>query len=143
MTTALISLVSVIVGILLSHSLTRSGQKTQWILEQRKLEGRELIGAITEHYDAIMFHLAPSILKNIPVKAEDQTQLNDARRRALRTLSDRIYLASDVKQGKLSKRWVDAFNAFKDNKESEGVTAFVREYEAICDFIVKAGTKGS
>ena len=120
MITALVSIVS-IVGIILTHILTRSGQTNQWILEQRRLEGRELIGAITEHYDAIMSHLPPSIIKNVPVKAEDQSQLDDARRKPLRTFRDRIYIATDVKQGNLSKRWIEAFNAFKDNKESDGV----------------------
>jgi hypothetical protein len=142
---SLISIVSVIVGALLNHLLTRSGQMRERILEERKQEGRDLITAITEHYDAAL-HLAPLKILKVPVKAEDQKMLDDARRRALRTLRDRIYLASDVKKGNLLKRWINAFNAFNDSEDSDDndeITAFVSEYEAICDLIVKAAMKGA
>jgi hypothetical protein len=138
MATTLVGVVSMIIGIILTHILSRYGQANQWTLEQRRLEGRELIGAITEHYDAIMYYLAPSIAKNVPVKADDQCQLDDARRKALRALRDRIYLASDVKQGNLLKRWIEAFHALKEGDDSESVNAFQREYEDLCDLIVKA-----
>ncbi len=138
MATALVGIASMIIGIILTHILSRYGQANQWTLEQKRLEGRELIGALTEHYDAIMYYLAPSVAKNVAVNPDAQSQLDDARRKALRALRDRIYLASDVKKGNILKRWIEAFHAFKEGDDSETVDAFQKEYEAICNLIVKA-----
>ena len=136
MTMALVSLISVIAGALLNHQLTRSGQTNKWILEERKQEARELLTALTEQFDATLRFR----LRGIEIASEQRKLLDEADRKANRALRDRIFLAQDVKQNNLLRRWIDAKNAFSENFE---VNVFADEIAAISDSIVKAATKGT
>jgi hypothetical protein len=87
-------------GIVIGHFLTRSSQHEQWLRDNCKQEFRELISALAEAAVEHLFYVDSQTTSN-PQPIE---KLHDAQKKALRTIVDRIYIASEVRLLSITRR---------------------------------------
>lgn len=110
-----------IIGILLGHYLTHSGQHEQWLRDCRKQEFRELLTAFSKCYVTVMLFGRPGVIRN----EQEMKDYFDDQREALVTVSDRMYIAEDVGKLDLYRRWTAAVGDFnRDNAHEVFSTRF-------------------
>lgn len=88
-------------GIVLGNYLTRSAHHKQWLRDNRKEEFKELMSALVAPGIELLFF---QTMKNTPLAQPLDLWVN-ARKIAIKTFSDRIYIADDLKKGNLFARY--------------------------------------
>src|SRR5438132_11908355 len=104
MVTALTGLAGVILGVFLTSILTRRSQRTQWIADNKKEEYRELMSTLARSMTMIMMYKGVGVA----IGPQQQREFQDAYNEALRVLSDRIFIAEQIKKDKIYDRWTAA-----------------------------------
>jgi hypothetical protein len=92
-------------GVLIGAWLTRSWQRKQWVLENKKAEYRELISTLSQG-----FHI---ITKNLPVgrsgsmSGEEKRESRNAWVAGIQVIQDRIFIDEEMRVEKIQKKWVE------------------------------------
>jgi hypothetical protein len=120
-------------GIVVGNLLTRSWQRTQWLMDQRKDEFRELIKGLDDAMRALMerdttrFDLTPAERRDRARSSSDFHQI-------IRT---RLFTADDIQTIGLERGWQDVVDKYM----SEGSTElFQMRYDSLVKALVKAAT---
>jgi hypothetical protein len=120
-----------LVGIVAGHYLTRSWQREQWLLDQRKNEIRELIAALD---DSLLSET--SVGRNTgelnPQEHRDKAYKTRDFYKVCRT---RIFTAQEVRQLDLEKEWKKALAKYQQKPDDDMLRAAC---ESLRDALVKA-----
>jgi hypothetical protein len=101
-------LIGPLAGIGIGHYLTRSWQKKQWTLDNKKAEYRELISTLSQ---SAHFILNNSPYLTLPNKmgglksGEQERQSDEAADRGHSIIADRIFIANFVAEEHIAERW--------------------------------------
>lgn len=121
-------------GILIGHLLTRSWQRKQWLLDNKKGEYRELLAILTRAYGTILRLQAPGR----PRDADDERELSEAHLVALSVIRDRLFISRAPTLMRVLKLWQEATHVF----ESDGdFLAFRESYNNIHATIIGAADR--
>jgi hypothetical protein len=128
-------------GIVIGHALTRSWQRKQWVLDNKKQEYRELLTTLTRCHAAIT--RLTSLVETPMVipdrnRSVDYNSLVETHAEALNVIRDRIFIADNVKRMDILNRWLQATKLYQ---EQQDVTAFRTRFEAISDLIVSSSAR--
>ncbi len=112
------------VGIFVGSYLSRSAQRRQWLPDNEINEWRELLTTLTSSFITIV-----GKNRSIPAVPSDRVERMkddfDARMRADEVLTNRIFIARQVRTDDLSGRWRKALEEFdQDHDPTELGTAF-------------------
>ena len=134
LTVATVGIVGTLAGIVIGHFLTRSWQREQWIMDNRRDEWRELMKALSKAYMAV------GEWKPAPIMFEGDDLLNRMAisTEYLVTVSDRLFIAKEMKELHLSRLWFEGVDTFLTTKN---IGDFGKAYEEMTTIIVKAATK--
>lgn len=102
-------------GIVVGHLLTRSWQQKQWMLDRRREEFRELLSVLVESFAK---YGDPQYLFG-PSSREAMIEQSQASARCYCVLTDRIFIAEDVKKMDLLKQWSDAIAELHQTKSPD------------------------
>lgn len=128
-----IGVVSALSGVYLGQRMSRTGQREQWLMDERKEEFRELIVGLEE-----------SMRSEVEYAIYTSKYTDEERRLLSRKTSDfytivrtRIFTANEVKIIDVYERWREAL----DDHRSEGDIDVLRSrYEALLKDLVDAAT---
>ena len=115
MEAGLFTIGGVIIGSILTYTLTRRWQREQWIADSRKEEFRELLTAIAKSMDV---HIR-IWREGRPQTPEDQVELQEAVSETFRTFHDRVFISEEIDQFRIEKIWVDAAKTYKETFDAE------------------------
>jgi hypothetical protein len=135
------SAIGPLAGIVIGHALTRSWQRKQWVLDNKKQEYRELLTTLTRCHAAIT--RLTSLVETPMVipdrnRSADYNSLLETHAEALNVIRDRIFIADNVKRMDILNRWLQATKLYQ---EQQDVTAFRTRFEAISDLIVSSSAR--
>ena len=114
--------------------LTRSGQRQQWLLDQRKNEIRELIVALDES----LLSEATGERDTGELNAEERRNKLFKTRDFYKVCRTRIFTAQDVCQLDLENEWRNAVAEYKQESDGE---VFHAAYESLMNALVKAAMR--
>src|SRR5271167_4168174 len=90
-----------LVGLLVGHLLTRSWQRQQWLMDNKKQEYRELMSALTKNYGILAQYKAPMVA----LDGMTQRRIAEAEGEALQILRDRIFIRKEVEDANVQALW--------------------------------------
>jgi hypothetical protein len=118
-------------GIVVSNLLTRSWQRTQWLMDQRKDEFRDLIKGLDDAMRA-EFELDTTRYDLTAVERRDRARATSDFYQIIRT---RLFTAEDVQAIGLEKGWGDVIEGYKRDRSND---LFEMRYEQLLKALVKA-----
>ncbi|HVC48307.1 MAG TPA: hypothetical protein VND90_13775 [Terracidiphilus sp.] len=119
--------------VLVGHFLTRLWEEKRWKRDQKLLEFRELVTAITAAIaDQQHYELAGGIKIDLFEK-----QMKSFKK-AVRTIEDRIFILEDVKRLRIGERFFDGRNQFAEDQNGD---AFAKNMGSILRDIVSEAQK--
>lgn len=121
---------------ILQNRLTSKREEQRWIANNRKEEYRELLKALTHTATFLMEYVGTSAGK----EPEYQKRYTQVYGDGIRVISDRIFIADEIKNIEVYDRWVDAVERL--NKTND-LGAFSDRFERLRDDIVKSARKGT
>jgi len=89
-----------LVGVLIGAWLTRSWQRKQWELDNKRTEYRELISGLSKS-----FHYIVSYGQLNPRPPEVQRQLFEAEIAGQQVIADRIFIEKQLREGQVRELW--------------------------------------
>jgi hypothetical protein len=124
-----------LIGLLVGHILTRSWQRQQWLMDNKKQEYRELLSAISHTFVALVSSQAFDNNNPNALRVELMNLSKDVHR----ILGDRIFIADDLARTQLRERWMGATNEFLRNCNVETFALRVHEItEALVKLAVES-----
>jgi len=109
-----------IAGIVLGHVLTRQWQYTQWKLENRRREYREVLQALATAYLQMQRFKGgergtANVKDQIELEglSEHSYRIEQAKMESFRVLQDRIVIADELERVDALGTWADAFHNFE------------------------------
>ncbi|WP_213804736.1 hypothetical protein [Granulicella sp. dw_53] len=123
-------------GGVFTHILTVSGQRTQWVLDSKKQECRELLKALSVTHIALMHWYADIEMTAIgpnPKILPSAVSYNDANTELGRTFGSLLFTAKEVRDREIQKRWNTIQDDFRKNNDREKLQS---EFSRLSDTIV-------
>jgi len=102
-----------LVGISIGQYLSKSWQREQWTLDNKKQEYRELLATITSSYGTIIRLQAPGAVRS----ADEEKELHGAQLDALAVLRDRLFIARNPTLLTILRLWQDATRDYDSTGE--------------------------
>jgi len=129
---ASLSIIGTLCGSVVGHFLSRSSQREQWMLDRRREEFQELLGALAASMYAEVDAACKSELN--PEERKDKT-----RRTAdfFQIVQTRIFTFTDVKRLDLKREWLAAVNAHRTSRPYD-LGTFEKTYEELTQRLVDA-----
>lgn len=125
------AVVGPLIGVMLGSYLSMRMQRSHWVVDNKKEEYRELLSALTLAFtDIVAFH--NPMVAHTP---EQQRAYAETERKALIVIRDRLFIANEVKEMDLLKRWNKATRDFDNNGDN---TAFAESFGEITRSITSA-----
>ena len=128
-----LGILGTLVGVVVGHMLSRSWQRKQWVLDNRKQEVQELLSALSETISAQM-------MTNLPFGSMDPADRNrivEAQARSIRSIRTCVFLARDLDRIQLEQNWVKALGAFEEDRDTgELNTAFIRLRDQLLQIVL-------
>ena len=98
-------------GIVFGHFLTRSWQRKQWLLDKRTEDYQAVLTALTSAYLAITRVDTASFTS---LYTDDMAREVEAiKGDAFRVLHDRIFIAEELRNAEIIKKWLFVFDSYK------------------------------
>jgi hypothetical protein len=107
-----------LVGIYIGHHLLRSQQRRQWLADNRIQEWRDVITTLQKSLVLITQFDAARNLSTIEEKKAGMPAVLDARAVALSVLSNRIFIAREVRHHKMFDKWKKAVDEFDGDHDA-------------------------
>jgi hypothetical protein len=128
-------LVTLLIGVWVGAYVSNRNQRKQWLVDNKKVEYRELLTTVNESFMAILAHAKnPSFMLD---EARDR-ELAMARTKPARTIADRILIADEINKMKLMERWTNAVTNFMDTGD---LFAFTHEVNKLSEDIRETALK--
>jgi hypothetical protein len=124
--------VASLLGIVIGSYLARSGQKRQWIAQEKAKEWRALFGTLTHSFSIKVQHAM--LAQTSEIKAKDFR----AHVAATVVLSNRLFIGKAVRRLRLLQKWVEAVETL--DKDHHGL-AFGETFGGIRQLIEEASIK--
>lgn len=105
------------VGLGLGYLLTTRQQRKQWLIDKRREEYRELLGALTGSYMTLM-HISEQVEKKQKVQEEISLLGEKAKIEAYRVLRDRIIIADEIMAADTLSAWDTAVTNYLMNLDT-------------------------
>jgi hypothetical protein len=122
------TLASVLVG----NFLSRSGQREQARLDNKKQEYRELMTSMADAYTQLLRLGTETVGRSLEVRAE----IEGAQSKSLRTIHDRIYIAEKIRDLKLFENWTAEMTNFMNSHSGQtGRLRFAERFLALQDLV--------
>lgn len=99
------SVIGPLVGVLIGAGLTRSWQRKQWVLENKKSEYRELISVLSRSYHSIVANLPTT--QAAVTSPETERALGEDWVAGLQVIEDRVFIDKEVRDAKIRAQWWD------------------------------------
>jgi len=97
-----------LVGVVIGALLSRSWQQTQWLLEGKKTEYRELLNTLSQSYQLIVKNWPYPIPGGATITSgEQRREINEENYAGDRVIQDRIFIDSQMYANKVLDRWSD------------------------------------
>jgi hypothetical protein len=128
-----------LVGIYVGHHLLRSQHRRQWLADNRAQEWREIISTLQKSFVLITQFDAMRNLSTDEEKVAAMPAAIDARAVALSVLTNRLFIAKEVRHHKLFDKWNKAVKEFDGHHDVEkfgtafGEVSYLIEQEAKAD----------
>lgn len=100
------AVVGPLVGILIGAYIANRNQRKNWIADNKKQEFRELLSALVEASSSLIAFYTPMALHG----PEDQRACDRVEKKSVEVIMDRIFIAREVKELDLLKRWTKALS---------------------------------
>jgi len=91
-----------LVGVVIGAWLSRSWQRKQWVLDSKKAEYRELIGALSRSIHIMARH---QLYAGGMVSDEEKKECFDAYLAGVKSIEDRIFVDKKVRAAKIGEHW--------------------------------------
>jgi hypothetical protein len=127
-------MVGTAVGALLNHFLSRSSRLEERVDDAKKAEYRELLGTLNRSFMVLMELYRPIVVQG----PEEQREALRAETDSVRTIADRLYIAEDLARMNVMRRWTDALNGFKKERD---ILKFSTELGTLSDEIKKSALR--
>jgi hypothetical protein len=125
---------STLLAAFVGQKMSRSWQREQWMLDNKKKEYSELLAVFSAAYiSTVNLHRHGSVNTSAM-----QQQCADTELESYRILRDRIFTANDLEKENVRARWAEALVNFKDTNDER---KFAMRFGGICDSIVCLATK--
>jgi hypothetical protein len=118
-----------LVGIIIGHRITKAWQREQWIVENKKQEYRELLSTLSKSFSVYARYYTGGAAHG----PEAQERLERAEAEVLETINDRIFIAAEIREHDILKRWVAAVQDFERDRNSH---QFAQRFGEICKTIL-------
>lgn len=123
-----------IVGAGVGQLINGRREQRRWIADNRKQEYRELLTTLTNTATFLMEYFGTSAAKD-PEHSKRFTQVYGD---ALRVISDRIFIAEEIKKANIHELWIDALAELQKTKD---IHLLSERFEAIRVSIIKSAVK--
>jgi hypothetical protein len=133
-TVGLWSVVGPLVGIFIGAYIANRNQRKHWIADNKKQEFRELLSALVEASSSLIVFYTPMVLQG----PDEQRACDRAEKKSVEVIMDRIFIAREVKELDLQKRWSKALSEVRGTRNR---TAFSDEFVKISSDITAAALK--
>jgi hypothetical protein len=104
-----------IIGIVAGHLLTRSWQKKQWLMDNKRDEYRDVIRVLCGAIRPILHSSIPGAL----VTPEMQKERFIAETLSYEVLGSRLFISDNLEELHAPKRWGDMVTKFNNSRDSE------------------------
>jgi len=102
-----------LLGIAIGQYLTKSWQREQWTLDNKKQEYRELLAILTRSYGTIIRLQAPGAVRS----GDEEKELHTAHLDALAVMRDRLFIGRSPMLLTIFKLWTDATEEYGNTGE--------------------------
>ena len=117
-----------LVGVRYGHALSKRLQTERWVVENKKQEYREVLGAITEAFSTIVRYGSAGIATG----PDEQRARDRAESVSSGILRDRLFIARELEELNALNRWVEATRDF-DNQHD--ITQFTQRFAKLASDI--------
>jgi hypothetical protein len=115
------------VGILFGHQLATRAQREQRLADNKNQEYREVLSALTTAYLITVKFSAAMVVFG----PDEMRERDEAERRSLETLRNRLFIAEELAQHKVLDRWELALRAFDDKRDPAALKKAFEELESL------------
>lgn len=106
------SVVGPLVGVLIGAYITNRNQHKHWVADSKKTEYRELLSTLTRAYSTIVYIGSQTTRTGVEEQKSEQLRLE-----SLNVISDRIFIAKEVKELHVSEVWGIALMKFEQSRD--------------------------
>ncbi|MHB8410995.1 MAG: hypothetical protein ACYDDI_03505 [Candidatus Acidiferrales bacterium] len=92
--------------------------KKHWAQDNRREEYKELLSTLTRSFTDILEFRLPMVARG----PEQQRAYAEAEKQALVVITDRIFIASEMEELSIRKRWIEATTRFDDTGDDIAFT---------------------
>jgi hypothetical protein len=131
-----VGIVGTLGGIVIGHTLTRSEQRRQWLMDRRKEQFQELLDKLTQAFLALVVKVQG--LKRGGLSKKESDDERERHEKALRVIMNRIYIAEDLRKRGLYDEWTDELKVVWD---TGNFTKFEDNYGKMRDWIIEMALK--
>ena len=121
-------------GIVVGHLLTRSWQRKQWLLDNKKQEYKKLITLLTTNH-ALITRLTFKTNMRTP---DDDKELVEAHAAALTVIRDRVFIGEELKRLDVFNKWLFMTKEFNDQAN---VAQFRSYFEELRELLVSSANR--
>jgi len=93
-----------LIGVGLGAFFTRSWQRKQWVLENKKAEYRELLSVLSQTVHNYL-NVWPTPMDSNVITSEEMHKLMASDTEARKTIGDRIFISNFIKREDIQSRW--------------------------------------
>jgi hypothetical protein len=113
MSQAIIGAGGALLCVVIGHVLTRWWQAKQWMREQKLIEFRELVTALT----ASMHPYQTYVVSNAALMSDLGIRVQESLRYAEQVISDRIFIRSEMKKLRVAERFFSTRGDFSNDND--------------------------
>jgi hypothetical protein len=95
-----------LVGVFVGAWLSRSWQRKQWVMDNRKAEYRELISGLRECAHEIVHNPGSTVASDKLNSGEELPDVDGPEARGYNLISDRLFIADAMTREKVRQRWL-------------------------------------
>jgi hypothetical protein len=122
-------------GVIVGAYLSRSWDRQKWMNDNRKLEFRELIEALTDAATALMYEQRMRSIS--PHGVFEDPDARTKHLQALKVIKTRIFISTDMKEMNVFDRWSESIKLMI---ATDGVHHFETTYENLRDESIERAT---
>jgi len=93
-----------LVGVLIGAYISNRNQRKHWVADNKRAEYRELLTTMTRTFNTVIILVGPGVA----LAGNEQRKLIDADSECSIVIKDRIFIADEVDEMDLLKRWHEA-----------------------------------
>jgi hypothetical protein len=116
---AVVGITGTLGGVVLGQWMSRSWQREQWLLDNRKQEFHELVSALTSTVVDVIVYKEARDAKSERAP-EFLNKIIDTHHQVYNVIADRIYIAKDVKALNIIDRYIEILRELRESTDDSG-----------------------